>query len=61
MKYNLFNRGQCPHSRLEGIYGDEINFLGGKRLACLDCGRLLDGPVALAKARQYELQDVQEG
>lgn len=51
---------RCPHSRLTGIYGDEINFSGGYRLWCLDCDRYINGPVKLAKMRQNELQDVQE-
>ena len=45
----------CPHSRLRGIYGDEINHTpGGRRLRCYDCGALLDGPVALALVRRGE-------
>lgn len=48
----LINR--CPHSRLVGIYGDMINAVGGYRLRCLDCRRLLDGPVSLAKHREGE-------
>lgn len=47
-------RAACPHSRLRGIYGDEIIAAGWKRLSCLDCGRLLDGPVALAGMRYRE-------
>ena len=43
----LINR--CPHVRISGIYGDEINHCGGCRLSCDDCGRLLDGAVSLAK------------
>ena len=39
---------RCPHARREGIYGDPINWCGGYRLRCADCGRLLDGPVSLA-------------
>lgn len=46
----------CPHSRLRGIYGDEIIAAGFKRLHCLDCGRLLDGPVRLAVMRHAELE-----
>ena len=42
----LINR--CPHVRISGIYGDEINHCGGYRLSCDDCGRLLDGAVSLA-------------
>lgn len=45
---------RCPHSRLRGIYGDEINATGGYRLACEDCGRVLEGPVNLAKMRERE-------
>ncbi len=44
---------RCPHSNLFGIYGDAINHLGA-RLRCHDCGRLLDGPVALADLRKDE-------
>lgn len=48
-------RRHCPHTRLEGIYGDAINHTpGGRRLQCLDCGRLLDGPVMLAIVRGGE-------
>lgn len=39
---------RCPHIRTRGVYGDEINFVGGYRLICVDCGRRLDGPVWLA-------------
>lgn len=46
-------RRRCPHSNLRGIYGDEIN-ARNSRLACLDCGRLLDGPVSLAESRRGE-------
>jgi hypothetical protein len=31
----------CPHTNQRGIYGDEINAVGGKRAECLDCGCLL--------------------
>lgn len=42
-------RWHCPHERKRGIFGDEINYAPGfRRLACLDCGRFLDGPVSLA-------------
>lgn len=44
-------RLRCPHRRLVGIYGDEINHVGGYRLQCLDCWAYLDGPVWLAKER----------
>lgn len=45
-------RKHCPHSRLRGIYGDEINRTPGyRRLQCLDCERYLDGPVRLTDAR----------
>ena len=38
---------RCPHSHISGIYGDAINHSAGYRLECVDCGRLLDGPVSL--------------
>lgn len=47
-------RRRCPHSNLEGIYGDEINATGGLRLYCWDCHRFLDGPVSLAASRKGE-------
>lgn len=48
-------RRHCAHSRLRGIYGDEINHTPGyRRLQCRDCGRLLDGPVMLALVRAGE-------
>lgn len=50
----IFQRLRCPHSNLVGIYGDDINVHGGRRLACLDCGSTLDGPVILAKMREIE-------
>lgn len=51
------NRKRCPHDNLEGIYGDQINRCGGYRLRCLDCGRLIDGPVSLAKDRGWARRD----
>lgn len=49
------SRRHCPHIRLEGIYGDAIHHTpGGRRLECLDCGRLLDVPVMLAIVRSGE-------
>lgn len=47
-------RRNCPHSQLEGIYGDMINVYKGYRLLCLDCDRLVDGPVSLAEFRSHE-------
>jgi hypothetical protein len=35
----------CRHDNVRGIYGDEINHVGGWRNQCLDCTRYLDGPV----------------
>jgi hypothetical protein len=35
----------CRHDNVRGIYGDEINHVGGWRNQCLDCWRYLDGPV----------------
>lgn len=46
-------RRHCPHVSLLGIYGDEINHTsGGRRNFCLDCGRLLDGPVSISRDRK---------
>lgn len=45
---------RCPHSNLRGIYGDEINMVGGLRLQCRDCGSYLNGPVTLARLREDE-------
>ena len=41
----------CPHERLRGIYGDEVNACLGFRLTCRRCHALLDGPVSLAAER----------
>jgi hypothetical protein len=45
------DRIHCPHIHVRGIYGDEINFLGGFRNRCIDCGTLLSGPVSISKER----------
>lgn len=50
-------RRRCPHSDLDGIYGDSINHVGGWRLWCRQCKRFLDGPVALARSRRSEIAD----
>ncbi|OHD15001.1 MAG: hypothetical protein A2Y38_25645 [Spirochaetes bacterium GWB1_59_5] len=42
----------CPHENIRGIYGDMINYVGGRRLVCMDCGNLLDGPVSIAELRR---------
>lgn len=42
-------RRRCPHTSLVGIHGDEIIMCGWWRLYCIDCERLLDGPVSLAQ------------
>lgn len=34
-------RRHCSHLRQRGIYGDEINAVGGYRAQCLDCGVFL--------------------
>jgi hypothetical protein len=44
----LFRFNRCPHVNIRGIYGDEIIARGWYRLECMDCGRLLDGPISLA-------------
>ena len=54
MKRWWLGRSRCPHSNLTGIYGDAINHCGGYRLRCDDCGRFIDGPVALAELRRSE-------
>lgn len=33
---------KCRHDKLRGIYGDEVNQLGGKRSECLECHALFD-------------------
>lgn len=45
-------RYHCSHALLRGIYGDEINAVGGYRLQCIACGRYLDGPISYVK-RNY--------
>ena len=47
----LRRRLHCPHEHVEGIYGDEINRVGGYRLQCRDCRAFLDGPVSIAWER----------
>ena len=54
----LINR--CPHVRISGIYGDEINHCGGYRLSCDDCGRLLDGAVSLANPAPHIIRTQEE-
>ena len=50
-------RRRCPHIHVRGIHGDEINHTpGGRRLECLDCGQLLDGPVLIAMIRAGEAE-----
>lgn len=53
---SILRRLHCPHSRLDGIYGDEINHVGGYRLQCLDCHAFIHGPVSLAQMRRAESQ-----
>lgn len=54
---SVFGRLRCPHSNLRGIFGEEINHTpGGRRLECLDCRALLDGPVVLALLRRGEAE-----
>lgn len=54
-------RVRCPHVDVRGIYGYEVIAAGFKRLWCADCGRLLDGPVSIAVARQACLSSSTEG
>lgn len=45
-------RRHCPHVSVRGIYGDAILHTPGyRRNVCMDCGRLLDGPVSIAAER----------
>lgn len=46
MKWWQFRkRRHCPHVHVRGVYGDEIIHTPGyRRIQCLNCGRLLDGP-----------------
>lgn len=49
MRLTMEARRHCPHMDIRGIYGDEINHTPGcRRLQCMDCGRLLDGPASIA-------------
>lgn len=49
-----WKRLHCPHSNVRGIYGDEINHTPGfRRNECLDCERLLDGPVIMSRDPMY--------
>lgn len=49
IRKKFWRRNRCPHVHIRGIYGDEINHTPGyRRLRCIDCGLLLDGPVNLA-------------
>jgi hypothetical protein len=47
-------RKRCPHSDLQGIYGDEILTANFYRLWCRACRRFIDGPVSLAQSRERE-------
>lgn len=48
------DRKHCPHIHVRGIYGDEIPRSGYRRNHCLDCGRMLDGPVLVSVIRKNE-------
>lgn len=48
-------RYHCPHERLDGIYGDAIQYFGWRRNLCADCGKTLDGPVSISQSRPYQL------
>lgn len=56
MTLGIFKRFRCPHVDVRGIYGDEINHVGGYRLQCFDCGAFLDGPASIAVQRQRALK-----
>jgi hypothetical protein len=47
-------RRRCPHSDLQGVYGDEVRAAGWYRLWCRACHRFVDGPVSLAQSRERE-------
>lgn len=48
MQEHKFNPRHCPHTHIQGVYGDAIIFISnGRRLQCMDCWTFLDGPVAL--------------
>lgn len=47
-------RRRCAHRNLNGIYGDEVNRVGGWRLQCRDCLKYLDGPVNWAEFGEGE-------
>jgi hypothetical protein len=51
-------RRRCPHSDLQGIYGDEVVAVGWWRLWCRGCRRFVDGPVSLARSREGESSGV---
>lgn len=55
--WQISRRRHCPHVHVRGIYGDAINHTPGyRRNRCLDCGRLLDGPVSISVDRNALLQ-----
>jgi len=58
--WQFVRRSRCPHSRVRGIYGDEIIFgtPNWNRIQCLDCGKFLDGPVGIALVRAGEPEAV---
>lgn len=41
----LLDKIVCRHKNKRGVYGDEINHAGGRRLMCVECGKYLDGLV----------------
>lgn len=50
--WQIGKRRHCPHVRVRGIYGDQINHTPGyRRNLCVDCGQLLDGPVSISVER----------
>ena len=52
--YEFKKRYRCPHVNLQGLYGDAIYYIGDNkyRNLCLDCGKLLDGPVSISVERK---------
>lgn len=55
---NLRKKIQCQHLQAERIYGDEINWTGGKRGFCGECGTWLDAlPQSLDAIRGDTLRE----
>lgn len=53
--FGHYARRRCPHSNVEGVYGDAIIAAGYFRLYCRDCGRYLAGKPQWASRRRDEM------